>query len=129
MMAEVHHPCPPSRYLPHLTGPEIAKLPKDKAAVVLSVASVEQHGPHLPCITDSLVGQTLLGLALERLRPDVQVWIVPPLCYGKSSVLGHPRTATAEKGNASVEATIGKLAGVLEEIASFEMPASAGEAG
>jgi creatinine amidohydrolase/Fe(II)-dependent formamide hydrolase-like protein len=83
--AELHHPFPKSRYLPYLTSPEIAALPKDKAAVVLSVASVEQHGPHLPCITDSLVGQTLLGMALERLRPAVQVWVVPPLCYGKSN--------------------------------------------
>jgi creatinine amidohydrolase len=83
--AELHHPFPAARYLPYLTSPEIAALPKDKAAVVLSVASVEQHGPHLPVITDSLVGQTLLGMALERLDAAVQVWVVPPLCYGKSN--------------------------------------------
>lgn len=85
MTADLHHPFPASRYLPYLTSPEITALPKGKAAVVLSVASIEQHGPHLPCITDSLVGQTLLGMALERVRPDVQVWVVPPLCYGKSN--------------------------------------------
>lgn len=85
MTAELHHPFPASRYLPYLTSPEIAALPKDRAAVVLSVASIEQHGPHLPCITDSLLGQTLLGMALERLSPDVQVWVVPPLSYGKSN--------------------------------------------
>jgi creatinine amidohydrolase len=83
--AELHHPFPAARYLPYLTSPDIATLPKDRAAVVLSVASIEQHGPHLPCVTDSLVGQTLLGMALERLRPEVQVWVVPPLCYGKSN--------------------------------------------
>ena len=85
MTAELHHPFPATRYLPYLTSPEIAALPKDKAAVVLSVASIEQHGPHLPCVTDSLVGQTLLGMALERLPAEVQVWVVPPLCYGKSN--------------------------------------------
>jgi creatinine amidohydrolase len=85
MTAELHHPFPASRYLPYLTSPEIAALPKEKAVVVLSVASIEQHGPHLPVITDSLVGQTLLGLALERLEPLAQVWVVPPLCYGKSN--------------------------------------------
>jgi creatinine amidohydrolase len=83
--AELHHPFPASRYLPYLTSPEIAGLPKEKAVVVLSVASIEQHGPHLPVITDSLVGQTLLGLALERLDPAAQVWVIPPLCYGKSN--------------------------------------------
>jgi len=83
--AELHHPFPASRYLPYLTSPEIAALPKERAVVVLSVASVEQHGPHLPVITDSLVGQTLLGMALERLDAAAQVWVVPPLCYGKSN--------------------------------------------
>lgn len=85
MTAQLHHPFPSARYLPYLTSPEIAALPKEHAAVVLSVASVEQHGPHLPVITDSLVGQTVLGRALERLDPAVQVWVVPPLCYGKSN--------------------------------------------
>jgi creatinine amidohydrolase len=85
MTAELHHPFPASRYLPYLTSPEIAALPKERAAVVLSVASIEQHGPHLPVITDSLVGQTLLGQALARLDRSVQVWVVPPLFYGKSN--------------------------------------------
>jgi creatinine amidohydrolase len=83
--AELHHPFPRSRYLAYLTSPEIAALPKQHAAVVLSIASVEQHGPHLPVITDSLLGQTALAKALERIDPAVQVWVVPPLCYGKSN--------------------------------------------
>ena len=85
MSAQVHHPFPASRFLPYLTSPDIAALPKQQAAVVLAVGSVEQHGPHLPCITDSLVGQTLLGRALERLPDSVQVWVVPSLVYGKSN--------------------------------------------
>lgn len=85
MTAELHHPFPADRYLPYLTGPEVAALPKDRAAVVLAVGSVEQHGPHLPTITDSLVGQTLLGRALERLGPSSQLWVIPPLTYGKSN--------------------------------------------
>ena len=43
-------------------------------------------------------------------------------------VLGNPKAATAEKGRAYVEATVQKLAGVLDEIARFEMPSRAGEA-
>ena len=37
-------------------------------------------------------------------------------------------TATTDKGNAYVEATVEKLAGVLEEIACFAGPIRAGEA-
>ncbi len=85
MTAQVHHPFPAERYLPYLTSPEIAALPKEHAVVVLSIASVEQHGPHLPVITDSLVGQTVLGKALERIDRTAQVWAIPPLEYGKSN--------------------------------------------
>ncbi len=85
MTAQLHHPFPARRYLPYLTGPDVAALPKENAAVVLAVGSVEQHGPHLPTITDSLVGQTVLGQALERLDPSAQVWAIPPLTYGKSN--------------------------------------------
>jgi creatinine amidohydrolase len=83
--AELHHPFPRSRYLAYLTSPEIEALPKQQAVIVLSIASVEQHGPHLPVITDSLLGQTVLARALERLDAGVQAWVVPPLCYGKSN--------------------------------------------
>jgi creatinine amidohydrolase/Fe(II)-dependent formamide hydrolase-like protein len=44
-------------------------------------------------------------------------------------VLGNPKGATADKGRAYVEVTVEKLAGVLEEVARFEMPTRAGEAG
>lgn len=83
--AELHHPFPPERYLAYLTTTEVDALPKDEAVVVVNVASVEQHGPHLPLITDSLIGQRLLALALERLDPATQIWVVPPLAYGKSN--------------------------------------------
>ena len=42
-------------------------------------------------------------------------------------VIGNPHTASADKGQTYVEATVEKLAGVLEEIARFEMPTRAGE--
>jgi creatinine amidohydrolase len=83
--AELHHPFPPERYLAYLTTTDVHALPKDEAVVVVNVASVEQHGPHLPLVTDSLIGQRLLALALERLDPSAQVWVLPPLPYGKSN--------------------------------------------
>lgn len=82
--ADVHHPFPPERYLPYLTTVDVAELPKDKAAIILSIASIEQHGPVLPLVTDSLSGQTLLAAALRRLEPETQAWVIPPLFYGRS---------------------------------------------
>jgi creatinine amidohydrolase/Fe(II)-dependent formamide hydrolase-like protein len=37
-------------------------------------------------------------------------------------VLGDPRGATAAHGEAYLDATVTKLVGVLEEIATFELP-------
>ena len=81
----VHGPIPPNRFLPYLTGPEIGALDKSNAAVVLPVGAVEQHGPHLPVMTDTLTGTTVLGRALARLGPEVSCWALPPTNYGKSN--------------------------------------------
>jgi creatinine amidohydrolase len=109
MTAELHHPFPAARYLPYLTSPEIDALPKGQAVVVLAVGSVEQHGPHLPTITDSLVGQTVLARALERVDPAVQVWVIPPLTYGKSNE-HRPFAGTITLSATTMAAVIGDIA-------------------
>jgi creatinine amidohydrolase/Fe(II)-dependent formamide hydrolase-like protein len=82
--AQVHHPFPPGRYLPYLTSEDVAGLDKEKAAVVLVVGAIEQHGPHLSTATDLVLGVSMLALAIERLDPAVQLWVLPPLPYGRS---------------------------------------------
>jgi creatinine amidohydrolase/Fe(II)-dependent formamide hydrolase-like protein len=82
---QVHLPFPPERFLPYLTTTDIAALPKDDALVILPIASIEQHGPHLPIASDTILGLTILGRALERLGPDVRAWVLPGLAYGKSN--------------------------------------------
>lgn len=73
------------RFLPRLTFKEVEQLPKDNALVVLSIGAVEQHGYHLPLMTDALIGEAALVDALEQLPEDVPVWMIPPLSYGKSN--------------------------------------------
>jgi len=73
------------RFLPRLSTEEIAGLDKEAALLVLPVASVEQHGRHLPVFTDSLLAERLLEGAVARLPSDAGVWILPPLYYGKST--------------------------------------------
>jgi creatinine amidohydrolase len=83
--AQVHRPFPPERYLPYLTTNDVAALPKDAAAVIVVVAAIEQHGPHLPIATDLILGESLLTLALERTAPETQLWVLPSLAYGRSN--------------------------------------------
>lgn len=81
----IHGPIPPRRYLAYLTGPEIAALDKARAAVVLPVGAIEQHGPHLPVATDTMTGLEMLGRALALLPPSAECWVLPALNYGKSN--------------------------------------------
>jgi creatinine amidohydrolase len=86
LSVKVHGSIPPSRFWGYYTGPEIAAIAKSdpNATAVLSVGAVEQHGPHLPVITDSLVGPEIIGAALARLPDEAIVLGLPPTVYGKS---------------------------------------------
>ena len=73
-------------FLPSLTSRQIAEMPlKERAVVVLPIASIEQHGPHLPVYTDSLVLEEVLTRSLAQLPDDFPVWVLPLLAYGKSN--------------------------------------------
>jgi creatinine amidohydrolase len=73
------------RFLPRLTRKQIKELPKEEALVILSVGAVEQHGDHLPVMTDSLIGEATLTRALEKVSAEHQIWVIPPISYGKSN--------------------------------------------
>jgi creatinine amidohydrolase len=74
-----------SRFLPYLTTEQVANLPKERVVVVLPIASIEQHGPHLPIYTDSVIVQEVLNRTLALLPQDLPVWILPLLPYGRSN--------------------------------------------
>jgi creatinine amidohydrolase len=76
----------PDRFmLPRLTTRDIAALDGDRVLIVLPVASVEQHGPHLPVFTDTMIGLEVLRRALELRSDDGRVWVLPAQAYGKSN--------------------------------------------
>lgn len=54
------------------------------AVAVLPTASIEQHGPHAPVITDTLLCGTVAQRAAEAAAGQVQVLVAPVLCYGNS---------------------------------------------
>ena len=85
-----------SRFLPYLTTRQVAALPhKERAVVVLPIASIEQHGPHLPLYTDSLILDEVLRRTLAAVPDDIPIWVLPMLAYGKSNEhLGFAGTVT-----------------------------------
>lgn len=67
--------------LDEMTWPEVKAAVERNAALVLPAGATEQHGPHLPLGTDTLLPVELLKRASER----VDLLIAPPLHYGYKS--------------------------------------------
>ncbi len=67
-----------------LTSVEAEEFAELDPVVILPVAGVEQHGPHLPLSTDLEIGLGLLRNALGRLPADFPVRVLPPQAVGAS---------------------------------------------
>ncbi|MBU6360863.1 MAG: creatininase family protein [Chloroflexi bacterium] len=74
-----------TRHLHHLSWTQIRDLPKNEGVVILPVGAIEQHGPHLPVWTDTLLVTEVLNQTLAALSAEVQAWALPPVTYGKSN--------------------------------------------
>ncbi|MFC0384199.1 creatininase family protein [Muricoccus vinaceus] len=67
-----------------LTAPEINEWAARDAVVMLPVAALEQHGPHLPVWTDSLIGHAACIRAAELVAEDAPTLVLPPMWQGIS---------------------------------------------
>ncbi|MDA0993700.1 MAG: creatininase family protein [Proteobacteria bacterium] len=78
-------------YLPHMTVPEVRELLQRTDMVIVPVASLEQHGLHLPIGTDYLNGVERAKLIAQR----TDVLVAPILMPGQSPYhMGFPGTIT-----------------------------------
>lgn len=81
-------------YLADLKWPEVAALSKD-TPVIIPVAALEQHGPHMPVYTDSLLTQELVRRMEERM--GAQLLFTPLMWLGNSHHhMNFPGTLSAE---------------------------------
>ncbi|MES2391874.1 MAG: creatininase family protein [Acidobacteriota bacterium] len=84
---------PDARNFAYLNWKQVEALPKDKTLLILPTAAIEQHGLHLPLATDTLINNVVLGRALQLLPPEMPIYALPPVCYGKSNEhIGFPGT-------------------------------------
>jgi len=74
----------PIRYWQALTTLEAADVAGRDPVLVLPLAAIEQHGPHLPLSTDLEIGLGLLRTAFAELEPDHRCWMLPPQALGAS---------------------------------------------
>jgi creatinine amidohydrolase len=60
------------------TSPEVAAAAAKGGLAVLAIGALEQHGPHLPLVTDTVLAQ---GVA-RRIAEGLGAWLLPPVAYG-----------------------------------------------
>ena len=82
-------PDDPIPYWQSLTGPEAERLARRDPVLVLPLAAIEQHGPHLPLSTDADIGRGLLARAIARLPDECPVRVLPLLPIGASTEHAH----------------------------------------
>jgi creatinine amidohydrolase len=75
----------PRRYWQEMTTTEFAALDAERVIAVLPIASIEQHGPHLPVCTDACANQAVIERTLELLPDDLPVTVLPMMPVGKAN--------------------------------------------
>jgi creatinine amidohydrolase len=72
-------------YWAELRSKDFKGLDPEKTIAILPVAAIEQHGPHLPVMTDSAIAEGMIALLKERLPNDLSVLVLPAQYVGKSN--------------------------------------------
>ncbi|MPZ87665.1 MAG: creatininase family protein [Nitriliruptorales bacterium] len=77
-----------------LTSPDVAAVVRRSRMAVLPLGSIEQHGPHLPCGTDTMAAEAVA----ERLAGHLDALYVPFAPYGVTPIhAGHPGTISLSR--------------------------------
>jgi creatinine amidohydrolase len=88
------------RFWAELKSSEFAGLDANSTLAILPVAATEQHGPHLPVMTDTAIAEGLIKTVLARLPDDLNVLFLPMQAIGKSDEhLRSPGTITHSADN------------------------------
>jgi creatinine amidohydrolase len=83
------------RFWTEFRATEFRTIDPMRSIAILPTAAVEQHGPHLPVGTDTMIGQGLCDLLATRAPADMDLRILPMMAVGKSNEhLWAPGTVT-----------------------------------
>jgi creatinine amidohydrolase len=91
---------------------ELRALADRNAVVILPVASIEQHGPHLPVMTDTRLGQEIALRAARKACPT-RPTVVAPVVWSGLSEHHMPFGGTLTLSHATFRAVIADLIAAL----------------
>jgi creatinine amidohydrolase len=80
-----------------------------RTMVVLPIGALEQHGPHLPLATDTLLVQYVAQAAVDSVADQVPAVVAPPLPYGYS----HHHLPFGGTASMGIEQLLGTLRGIV----------------
>jgi creatinine amidohydrolase/Fe(II)-dependent formamide hydrolase-like protein len=73
-----------SRIIGELTFQEVASSLRATSILCLPIGSMEQHGPHLPLNTDTVLAEAFTRRIVERWGMTYDLWQLPPFAIGLS---------------------------------------------
>ena len=89
----------PPRNWTDISWPDVEAAAAARWIAVLPLAATEQHGPHLPVLTDVLIAQAYLARVGELLSPDIPATFFPVQPVGISTEhVDYPGTLTLPTG-------------------------------
>lgn len=88
------------RCFQELSWPQVEQaVATDRATLIWPFGACEQHGPHLPLVTDALFADRLLDAVLQELPEESPIWRLPVQTIGFSPEHGSfPGTLTLSAG-------------------------------
>jgi creatinine amidohydrolase len=85
----------PKRFWAEMTSFEVAAGDPHSWVAILPVAAIEQHGPHLPLLTDTAIGQAFIDATLRKMPGTLPATFLPIQAVGKSNEhIASPGTLT-----------------------------------
>ncbi|MBB5110520.1 creatinine amidohydrolase [Micromonospora echinospora] len=73
-----------NRWYGSLPAPEIATYLTERSVLCLPIGSYEQHGPHLPLHTDTVIAAQFTNRLIDHYGDTHDLWALPALPYGLS---------------------------------------------
>lgn len=74
-----------NRVFVELTSEEVAGCVTEESVLCLPIGATEQHGPHLPLNTDTVLASRVAGQIVNDFHREYDLWLLPTFDYGLSA--------------------------------------------